>query len=88
MIYQVGRSQFPVVSFDRLGTKDIQGRIQRVGLYLRHIRRMERSMTTRISPEHDTRELTTDDVLDGGPPQILTHAPAARREQCPLLRTS
>ena len=32
-------------------------------------------MTTRISPEHDTRELTTDDVLDGGPTQILTHAP-------------
>ena len=31
-------------------------------------------MTTRISPEHDTRELTTDDVLGSGPPQILTHA--------------
>ena len=32
-------------------------------------------MTTRISPEHDTRELTTDDVLGGDSPQILTHAP-------------
>ena len=29
---------------------------------------------TRISPDHDTRELTTDDVLGGGAPQILTHA--------------
>ena len=30
--------------------------------------------TTHISPEHDTRELTTEDVLGGGAPQILTHA--------------
>ena len=32
-------------------------------------------MTTHISPEHDTRELTSDDVFGTDAPQILTHAP-------------
>ena len=40
-----------------------------------HLQGWGRDMTTRISPEHDTRELTTDDVMGGGQPQILTHAP-------------
>ncbi len=31
-------------------------------------------MTTRISPEHDTREISPDDVLGAGQPDILTHA--------------
>ena len=30
--------------------------------------------TTRVSPEHDTHELTAQHVLGGGNPQILTHA--------------
>ena len=32
-------------------------------------------MTTHVSPEHDTRELTSDDVFGTGAPNILTHAP-------------
>ena len=30
--------------------------------------------TTHTAPNHDTRQLTTQDVLGGGSPQILTHA--------------